>query len=97
MKAVKRVEFIVDAHEVDNLLASLAKINITSYTVIKEAYGNGDRGLRGGDIFSNTLDNSYVLIACSEEEAVAIVETIRPVLRSLGGMCLVSDAMWVIH
>ncbi|WFE69219.1 transcriptional regulator [Thiomicrospira sp. R3] len=97
MKAVKRVEFIVDAHEVDNLLASLAKINITSYTVIKEAYGNGDRGLRGGDIFSNTFDNSYVLIACSEEEAVAIVETIRPVLRSLGGMCLVSDAMWVIH
>jgi len=97
MKPVKRVEFIVDAHEVDSLLASLAKINITSYTVIREAYGNGERGLRGGDIFSNTFDNSYVLIACTEEEAMAIIEKVRPVLKALGGMCLVSDAMWVIH
>lgn len=97
MKSVKRVEFIVDSHEVEPLLKTLAKINVKSYTVIREAYGNGERGLRGGDIFSGTFDNSYVLIACSEEEAKAIIEKVRPVLKQLGGMCLVSDAMWVIH
>lgn len=97
MKPVKRVEFIVDTHEVEALLESLAKINIKSYTVIREAHGNGERGLRGGDILSGIFDNSYVLIACSEEEAFAIIEKVRPVLKQLGGMCLVSDAMWVIH
>lgn len=95
MKSVKRVEFIIDAHEVDNLLASLAKVNITSYTVLKGAYGNGDHGMRGADIFSDSL--SYVLIACGEEEVKVIIEKVRPVLKSLGGICLVSDAMWVMH
>lgn len=97
MKPVKRVEFIIDALQVEHLLESLAKINITSYTVIREAYGSGERGVRGGDIFSGAFDNSYVLIACTEDEAKAIIETVRPVLRQLGGMCLVSDAQWVIH
>lgn len=95
MKSVKRVEFIIDAHEIDNILASLAKENITSYTVIKGAYGSGDHGMRGADIFSDSL--SYVLIACSEDEVKIIVEKVQPVLKSLGGICLISDAMWVMH
>ncbi len=97
MKAVKRVEFVVDAMAVESLLASLAEINIKAYTVIRDASGRGDRGLRGGDIFGGTFDNSYVLIACSDTEAEQIVETLRPVLKRLGGMCLVSDALWVLH
>ena len=97
MKPVKRVEFIIDSLEVDHLLDSLAKINIKSYTVLREAYGSGDRGIRGGDIFSGAFDNSYVLIACTETEATEIIETVRPVLKKLGGMCLVSDAQWVKH
>jgi hypothetical protein len=37
------------------------------------------------------------LIACSEDEANRIVEIVRPILKRFGGVCLVSDAMWVKH
>lgn len=97
MKPVKRVELVVDALEVPQLLKQLSNIDINAYTVIREAHGKGDRGTRGGDIFSGIFDNSYIVIACSEEQSQKIVETVRPILKSLGGMCLVSDAMWVLH
>lgn len=97
MKPVKKVELVVDAHEVPHLLEQLKGIDINAYTVIREAHGRGDRGSRAGDVFSGVFDNSYVVIACSEEQSVQIVETVRPILKRLGGICLVSDAMWVLH
>ena len=97
MKPVKRVELVMDALEVPHLLESLADIDINAYTVIREAHGKGERGTRGGDVFSGAFDNSYVVIACDEEQSRQIVETVRPILKRLGGICLVSDAMWVLH
>lgn len=97
MKPVKRVELVVDALQVPDLLESLADIDINAYTVIREAHGKGERGTRGGDAFSGAFDNSYIIIACNEQEALQIVETVRPMLKRLGGICLVSDAMWVKH
>ena len=97
MKPVKKVELVVDAHEMPHLLERLKGIDVTSYTVIQEAHGRGDRGIRAGDVFSGVFDNSYVVIACSEEQAMQIVEIVRPILKQLGGICLVSDAMWVLH
>ena len=41
--------------------------------------------------------NVYIVIACSPERCTRIVEAIRPFLRRYGGMCLVSDALWVAH
>ena len=39
----------------------------------------------------------HEVIACSEEQSHQIVEVVRPILKQLGGMCLVSEAMWVLH
>ena len=39
----------------------------------------------------------YVLVACAPEASTAIVEAVRPLLRRHGGVCLVSDAMWLRH
>jgi nitrogen regulatory protein PII len=97
MKPVKKVELVVDSQEVSHLLDQLSEIDIKAYTVIREAHGKGDRGTRGGDFFLGAFDNSYVMIACSEEQAKQIVETARPLLKRIGGICLVSDAMWVLH
>jgi nitrogen regulatory protein PII len=97
MKPVKRVEMVVDALEVPHLLERLSHIDINAYTVIRDAHGKGERGTRGGDVFSGTFDNSYIVIACTEEQSRQLVETVRPILKRLGGICLVSDAMWVLH
>jgi nitrogen regulatory protein PII len=97
MKPVKKVEMVVDAQEVPHLLDQLSRSGIKAYTVIREAHGKGDRGTRSGDFFLGAFDNSYLMIACSEEQAKQIVEMVRPLLKRIGGICLVSDAMWVLH
>jgi nitrogen regulatory protein PII len=98
MQAIKKVEIIIEHRELADLLAVL-KIEALAagYTVIKEAYGAGERGNMAGDGLSGAFTNSYLLIACSEDEANRIVEIVRPILKRYGGVCLVSDAMWVKH
>jgi nitrogen regulatory protein PII len=97
MQAVKRVEIVIDAPEMPHLLELLESVGAKDYTIIKEAHGRGDRGLRGGDVFSGVFDNTYLLIACAPDVAERLVEAVRPVLRRRGGICLVSDALWVRH
>ncbi len=98
MQAIKKVEIIVAYLELARLLELLQKEGLAvGYTVIKEAVGSGGRGERTGDGLSGELTNSYLLIACSEDEAQRIVEIVRPMLKRFGGLCLVSDALWVKH
>ena len=65
--------------------------------MIRDATGIGDRGARMGDQLSDVLKNSYVLTACPDEQLQPLVEAIRPLLKRFGGICLVSDAQWIIH
>jgi hypothetical protein len=43
------------------------------------------------------LGNVLMTIACDERQANQVIDAIRPILKRYGGICLVSDAMWVIH
>jgi nitrogen regulatory protein PII len=94
---VKKIEIIIDALDVPKLVAKLRDLGVKGYTVIRDASGTGDRGDRAGDGFSGEFTNSLILIACSTEEAQRVIDLIRPVLKRYGGVCLVSDAQWVIH
>jgi nitrogen regulatory protein PII len=97
VKPVKRLELVVDHGDVQQVLDALREHGITHYTVIEGVGGMGDRGPRGSDPFSGVFDNAYVLVACDPEKAPEIVAAIRPILARMGGMCLVSDAGWVVH
>ena len=98
MQAIKKVEIIIGYLESPRLLEQIKEEGIAvGYTVIKEVVGSGRRGDRTGDGLSGELTNSYILIACSEDEAQRIVDIVQPVLKRFGGVCLVSDAMWVKH
>lgn len=96
MQDVKRLELVVESGAVERFLDVLDTMGLPHRTVIPGIYGQGQQGRRGGDPFS-TFDNTYVLIAVPPERAEEVVESIRPLLRALGGMCLVSDASWVLH
>ena len=37
------------------------------------------------------------IVACSEEELKSITEPLRSLLKKSGGVCLVSDAQWLVH
>ena len=94
MHAIKRVEIIIDYLESPRLLERIQKEDMDiGYTVVKEVVGSGKRGERMGDGLSGEMTNSYILIACSEDQAARIIEIVRPVLKRYGGICLVSDAI----
>lgn len=97
MFSIKRVELVIEAVEKANVISALKKININSYTIYKHVGGCGDRGDRDELAFGEKFENITFVIACPENRLSSIIEALRPILKSYGGMCLVSDAQWVIH
>lgn len=97
MQNVKRLEIIIDAPEVPALLAVLRDHGADGYTVISPVTGAGHRGERRNDEPGGGSGNAYVLTAFPAESTPALIEAVRPILKQRGGVCLVSDAQWVIH
>lgn len=97
MKPVKRIEIIIDSLKTAEVLTLLEQNGVSGYTVIRDVAGLGERGARSGDELTGVFNNSYILTACLEELTPPIIEAIRPMLKRFGGVCLVSDAQWIIH
>ena len=97
MQPVKRIEIIMDSTGLGKIAKILETVGVSGYTVIRDVTGSGDRGLRPGDELTDVFKNTYVMTACPEEKVQQIVDAIRPVLKRFGGVCLVSDAQWIIH
>ncbi len=97
MKLVKKIEIVTDSLEVQNVVSALEKHNVSGYTIIKDVSGKGERGLRDSEGLTDVLKNSMIIVAVEEEEVQAIVNSIQPVLKRFGGICLVSDAEWLVH
>lgn len=96
MKPVKKVEIVIESVASRQVLDILQRHGFSSYTMIREVYGKGDRGESLGGV-SGEFNNDYVIIACEPDQVGALVELMRPVLKRFGGVTLVSDAMWVKH
>jgi len=98
VKPCKRVEVVIEQTVAARLADVLDRTGVSGYTVISGASGRGDRGARRNDDPTGTFTNCVFIIACnSDDEANEVVEAIRPLIKRAGGMCLVSDAMWVKH
>ena len=97
MQAAKKIEIICDSVEVNNLIKILESTGVTGYTIIRDVVGKGGRGIRRGDELTDVFKNSMIITVCDAEQIPAIVESIRPVLKRFGGVCLVSDSLYVIH
>lgn len=95
MKAVKRIEIVIEEIELENVIDELDRIGVVGYTIVPRAGGRGERGVRYESV--QGLGNVLMTIACDEQQADLVIEAIRPILRRYGGICLVSDALWVIH
>lgn len=96
MKDVKRLELVIETGVSEKFIDALESLGLPHRTVIPGIYGQGKLGSRGGDPFS-TFDNTYVLVAVDPDRIEEVIETLRPLLELVGGMCLVSDAGWVLH
>lgn len=97
MMSVKRVELVIEAVEMSTVIEALNKIDINDYTYYKHVGGSGQRGVKGDLALGEKLENVTFVIACPESRLYVLVGALRPLLKSFGGMCLVSDAEWVMH
>ncbi|MCA9297947.1 MAG: hypothetical protein KDA28_02710 [Phycisphaerales bacterium] len=97
MTPVKRIECIIDAAHTPTLLEAVRRAGVPHYSLIREVQGDGDRGKRSGDELTDIFRNCYILIACPEAKVDAVTSAVRPLLKAYGGICLVSDALWLEH
>lgn len=97
MMNIKRIELVIEAVEKNRIISTLKAINIHDFTIYKHVGGCGERGIRDDVAFGEKFENVTFVIACPEHQLMQVIEALRPILKSFGGMCLVSDAQWVIH
>lgn len=95
MRPVKRIEIVIEEIELENVISELDRIGVVGYTIVPRAGGRGERGVRYESL--QGLGNVLLTIACDAHQAAEVIEAMRPILKRYGGVCLVSDAMWVIH
>lgn len=93
--AMKRFEIVVGIEQLDRLTEILEKTSVRGYTTIKNVGGLGSRGVRDPDDVLMEQENVLVVLACKEEQAQKLVNELRPALKGLGGMCLISDCLWL--
>ena len=97
MKPCKRIEIVLEQALASRVADALTDAGAPGYTFIDHAGGAGDRGLRRADEPTGTSTNCMFIIACPAEDVERLVEIVRPILSRSGGICLVSDALWVRH
>lgn len=97
MSQVKRLEIVVDAPFSEYVVGVLQKHAARGWTIIRGASGSGDRGERLGDDITGVSSNHVIVTTCEPDRLDALVEDLREQLDRFGGMCLVSDATWVIE
>lgn len=97
MQPMKKVEIVVDSVELKLVCAALDRLDVTGYTIIRQVEGTGGRGVQGADDLSGVFRNSYVMTICEADSVERIVDTIRPMLKRRGGVCVVTDCAWVKH
>ena len=97
MRKMKKVEIIVEALEVDTIIQILESAETSGYTIVNDIAGKGGRGSRLADELTDVFKNKYIITICDEQIAKSVIEAVRPVLKKSGGVCLISDVLWVKH
>jgi hypothetical protein len=94
---IKKLEIVTDYTYLRVLIKLLDDHNVNGYTIIRDVMGKGTRGNKDGHGISGGFKNCYCMLCCDEAEAKRISELVKPLLARSGGICIVSDAHWVIH
>jgi nitrogen regulatory protein PII len=97
MQEVQKVEIVIDTSHLEDAINILESVSVSGYTIIKDTSGKGERGLASSDI-DYRFTNSYIMTVCTNQKQLDnLVEKITPVLKKIGGVCLVTNAKWVNH
>ncbi|WP_013324872.1 P-II family nitrogen regulator [Gloeothece verrucosa] len=97
LQDVKRVEIIISSFHIQEAIKILDQVQVSGYTIIEDTSGKGDRGLSCSDV-DCVFSGQYILTVCTNDRQLnTLVENLKPLLKKVGGVCLVADAKWVSH
>lgn len=93
--AMKRLEIVISKEKFSRIASLLSKTEVLGYTIIKQAGGLGSRGVIDSNDVTLNNGNVIVILACKNEKAQKVLAEIQPIMKELGGMCLISDCLWL--
>lgn len=94
LQPVKKLEIVIHDGEIPAITKVFMKFGVSGYTIVPNVQGRGAGGLSGDDLHGN----SYVMAICKDaEQATSVIDKLEPILKRLGGICVVSDASWIAH
>lgn len=97
MQQVKKVEIIISNLELKEVIKILDNLVISGYTVFPNVSGKGERGFSNNDL-EGVFSYSYIMTVCTNELVLnTLIEEITPLLKKIGGICLVTDTVWIHH
>ena len=98
MKPCKRIEIVIEEPMAPKLVELLDALHTPGYTILPNAAGDGDRGIRRADELAGDSSNTVFIIACEDDALLdSIVAGVRPLLSRSGGICLISEALFLKH
>lgn len=97
MQDVKKVEIIINSLHLEKALRILDSVKVSGYTVIENTSGKGDCGFSCSDLDCD-FSSRYIMTVCTNEQQLnTLLEKFTPLLKKVGGICLVIDAKWISH
>jgi nitrogen regulatory protein PII len=96
MQAAKKIEVIINALEVRKVAAILEQHAVSGYSIISDVTGKGRRGTKAGDELTDVFKNGYIMTICTAEQAAAITNDLRSVVKRFGGICVVTDVQMLL-
>ena len=97
MKPVQRLEIIVERSIRDKILDVLTHAGCHGWSILPVSSGHGHRGTRGLEGLPGGLENELILAAVDDGQLPAVLDQLRPLLERWGGVCMVSQALWLRH
>ncbi|MBT9148224.1 MAG: hypothetical protein DDT32_01994 [Syntrophomonadaceae bacterium] len=95
MIKVKKVEIIANCMDARTVVKEMDQIGIDGYSMIRGVSGRGKHGKTREEGYTDTMASCYIMAACPEAEAEALIVAVKPLLKRFGGVILVSDAQVV--
>ena len=97
MKPVKRIEIVVESVHRSQVERLIADAGISGFTLVRDTIGRGERGTRDAEGLTSVFRNDCFIVAADPDAAEVLVASLHGLLERYGGMCLVSDALWLKH
>lgn len=97
MIAEQKLEVVLSRAQLEDVLALLEANGVPGYTIIEDVKGKGERGVQDGLGLTQAFQNVLVMCVCSSEQADALQEPLRILLKKSGGICLRSEVKSLRH